>query len=197
MPKIIKKLLVFTVFLAGGARESPEVGSRRQKRGNDHKTAEFPILAQKMPPSATGPQRNSNGAGKTMVCEAAKMLFSGDPLIGKQKKSFRVAETKKKRLERSCREVKYSPDRHCAQNLINLMKKHALLVPDHVKFWNFQENHNRLDGICAKSFPPRNSEFPEFCKIHEKRPSGDAPDPLFSLSKSPLDPKRCKLSYFY
>jgi len=131
-----------------------------------------------------------------MVCEAAKMLFSGDPPIGKQKNSFRVAGTKKKRLERSCRKVKYSPERHCAQNLINLMKKHALLVPDHVKSWNFQENQNRLDGICAKSFPPRNSDFPDFCKIHEKRPSGDAPDPLFSLPKSPLDPKRCKILYF-
>ena len=84
LPKIIKKLLVCTVFLAGGARESPKVGFRRQKRGNGHKTAKFSILAQKMPPSATGPQRDNNGAGKTMACEAAKMLFTGDPLIGKQ-----------------------------------------------------------------------------------------------------------------
>ena len=95
LPKIIKKLLVCTVFLAGGARESPKVGFRRQKWGKRHKNAKFPILAQEMPPSATGQQRDNNGAGKTMVCEVAKMPFSGDPLIEKQKNPFQVAGTKK------------------------------------------------------------------------------------------------------
>ena len=73
-----------------------------------------------------------------------------------------MAGTKKKRLERYCRKVKYSPERHCAQNLINIMKKHALLVPDHVQSWNFQEIKIALMGSAQNHFHNGMDDFPEF-----------------------------------